>query len=94
MHDSADGDERLLIIRVANVWNTDLELLRRQASRSGSLADAASLGMAMKERGLTENQPMLAELGNELMHYANEPNILGVDRLLSRLSKVMDRKEP
>ncbi|HAJ25980.1 MAG TPA: hypothetical protein DCG53_01820 [Syntrophus sp. (in: bacteria)] len=93
-HDSSDGDERLLIIRVASVWNTDLELLRRQASRSGSLADAASLGMAMKERGLTENQPMLAELGNELMHYANEPNILGVDRLLSRLSKVMDRKEP
>ena len=76
-----------------SAWNPDLELLLRQASRSGSLTDAAALAMAMTERGAKEYQPELAGLGDELMRYTNEPNILGVDRLLARLSKIADRKE-
>jgi len=90
-HDTADGDERFMVIWSANAWNAQLERLRVQAVRSGSLGDAASLGMAMKEAGEAGNQAMLAELGSELMQYANEPNILGVDRLLARLSKAVDR---
>lgn len=90
-HDTADGDERFMVIWSANAWDAQLERLRVQAVRSGSLGDAASLGMAMKEAGEAGNQAMLAELGSELIQYANEPNILGVDRLLARLSKAVDR---
>jgi signal transduction histidine kinase/CheY-like chemotaxis protein len=93
-HDNADGDERFMVIWSANAWNAQLERLRIQAVRSGSLGDAASLGMAMKETGETASQSMLAELGAELMQYANEPNILGVDRLLARLSKAVERNKP
>jgi signal transduction histidine kinase len=91
-HDSAEGDERPLG-GIANGWNSDLEMLRRQAASSGSLSDAASLGAAMRESGVANNLPMLAELGDELIHYANEPDILGVDRLLAKLFKIVDRKD-
>ena len=92
-HGSLDEEERIQAVQLANAWNPDLELLLRQASRSGSLTDAAALAMAMTERGAKEYQPELAGLGDELMRYTNEPNILGVDRLLARLSKIADRKE-
>jgi signal transduction histidine kinase/CheY-like chemotaxis protein len=92
MHGSADGEGQPLDEITAG-WNTNLEMLRRQASSSGSLSDAASLGLAMRESGVATNLPLLAELGGDLIHYANEPDILGVDRLLAKLSKVVDRKD-
>ena len=82
------GDEQLLALRSAKAWNGELELLRRQAVFSGSLAEAATLGEAMRQRGKAENQPVLTMLGEELLRHAHEPNILGVDRLLAKLSRI------
>ncbi len=67
------------------VWSEELETLRRQACRSGSLSAAVELAEAMKRQGQTQGQPQLVELGVELLHYATEPDILGVDRCLAKL---------
>ena len=67
------------------VWSKELETLRRQAYRSGSLSAAVELAEAMKRQGQTGGHPQLVELGVELLHYATEPDILGVDRCLAKL---------
>lgn len=85
--------EHLLSSQVAAAWNMDLDLLRQQAAFSGSLTDAASLGVAMQRRGEAENQPVLTRLGEELLLHAHEPNILGVDRVLAKLSGIVHREE-
>jgi len=88
-----DEDEQILARLGAEVWNAELESLRQQVVFSGSLCDAASLGMAMRQRGVAEEQPVLTRLGDELLHHAQEPNILGVDRLLAQLSRIANRTE-
>jgi len=90
---SGDEDEHLLTSQVAAAWNMELDLLRQQAAFSGSLTDAASLGVAMQLRGEAERQPVLTKLGEELLLHAHEPNILGVDRVLAKLSRIAHRKE-
>ena len=79
---------------IEQVWTAELEQLRCQAARSGSLADAVSLGAAMLKAGESTHQSLLSELGGELIQHAAEPNILGVDRLLAKLSRIADRKQP
>ncbi len=88
-----DGDGPLTGL-LAAVWTEDLETLRRQAVFSGSLADAAALGAAMQQQGMTNNQPSLTTLGEELLLHAQEPNILGVDRLMARLAHISPRIAP
>lgn len=92
--DAQEIEEHAFVLCVSEVWNQDLEQLRRKAAGSGSLADAASLGIAVSEVGKLKNLPALIALGNDLLLFANEPNILGVDRLLAKLSRVVNRKEP
>jgi len=76
------------------VWTEELEQLRWKATRSGSLSDAVALGAAMLQAGERGQQPLLINLGHELMQYAVEPNILGVDRLLAKLTRTADRNQP
>lgn len=90
--DDLADEEHALSACVARVWNEDLEQLRCQAVRSGSLTDAASLGAAIGQHGKIEQQPVLTALGRDLFLFANEPNILGVDRLLAKLSRAVNRK--
>jgi len=94
MGDGGDEEEHHLLRQIAEAWNNDLELLRQQAVFSGSLTDAAALGIAMQRRGVEEKQPILTELGEELLLYAQEPDILGVDRLLAQFSRITNRNEP
>jgi signal transduction histidine kinase/CheY-like chemotaxis protein len=91
--DQAAREEENLFASIRAAWTDELEQLRRQASRSGSLSDALLLGAAMQRTGETGNQPLLNELGGELVLYAADPNILGVDRLLAQLSRVTARKQ-
>lgn len=78
---------------IERVWTAELEELRCQATRSGSLADAVSLGAAMLQAGDKSTETLLSDLGGELVQYAAEPNILGVDRLLAKLSRIANRKQ-
>jgi signal transduction histidine kinase/CheY-like chemotaxis protein len=80
--------------QVAALWNDSLEELLRQALYSGSLTDATALGTAMLQLGKSAQQPVLSNLGEELLLHAQEPNILGVDRLLAQLSRINTDKRP
>jgi len=93
-HDSIDEEEQLIAFQIAGIWDNELDVLRQRAVFSGSLADAVALGGAVRQRGLAENQPSLTKLGEELLLHAHEPNILGVDRLLAKLSRIATRNEP
>lgn len=90
--DSHDADEQAFLASMTEQWSDDLERLRHQAVRSGSLVDAATLGEALQRQGETARQPMLIALGRDLQQFANEPNILGVDRLLAKLSRIVNGK--
>lgn len=92
--DNFNSEEQDFIDGIEAEWTTELEKLYRQAVRSGSLADAVSLGAAMLQAGEQSPQSLLSELGGDLVQYAAEPNILGVDRLLAKLAKITNRKEP
>lgn len=91
--DNTISDEQDSLKVIEGVWTAELEQLRCQAVRSGSLADAVSLGAAMLQTGGKATEPLLSELGGELVQYAAEPNILGVDRLLAKLSRIANRKQ-
>lgn len=93
-NDLAQKEDQTFFISIEALWTEELEQLRRQATRSGSLSDAASLGVAMQQIGKMDHQPLLVDLGGELMQYTNEPNILGVDRLLAKLSRAANRRQP
>ncbi len=88
----ANMEKQALFPSLESVWTEEFEVLRRKASRSGSLSDAVTLGTAMLQAGEREHQPLLTDLGGELIQYAVEPNILGVDRLLAKLSRVAEQK--
>jgi signal transduction histidine kinase/DNA-binding response OmpR family regulator len=90
--DSIVNKEQITVDGIVEIWTEELEQLRSQAVRSGSLADAVSLGAAMLKAGETTSQSRLSELGGELVQYAAEPNILGVDRLLAKLTSIANRK--
>lgn len=90
--DNMLSEEQDFLDGIAGVWTEKLEMLRCQAVRSGSLADAVSLGAAMLQAGGKAKESLLSELGGELVQYAAEPNILGVDRLLAKLARIADRK--
>ena len=83
-----DREEQNVSLALEAVWTEELEQLRWKATRSGSLSDAVALGAAMLQAGEQDQQPLLMNLGNELMQYAIEPNILGVDRLLAKLTRI------
>lgn len=91
--DQAAREEETLIASIRASWTDELEQLCRQASRSGSLSDVVLLGTAMQRTGENGNQPLLAELGGELVLNAADLNIFGVDRLLAQLSRVTARKQ-
>jgi signal transduction histidine kinase/CheY-like chemotaxis protein len=92
--ESTTGEEDQILTLLNNdAWNDELEELRRQAAFSGSLTDAALLGTSMRQRGEAVNQPILTRLGEELLQHAQDPNILGVDRLLAKLSRMAQRSE-
>jgi len=94
VEDSLVEDEQILALLNGDAWNAELEELRQKAAFSGSLTDAASLAACMRQRGLAVNQPILTRLGEELLQHAQDPNILGVDRLLAKLSRRANRSEP
>jgi len=77
----------------STAWNDELESLLLQAVFSGSLTDAAALGSCMRQRGLAERQSVMTRVGDELLQHAQEPNILGVERLLTRLYQMAGRSE-
>jgi signal transduction histidine kinase/FixJ family two-component response regulator len=85
--------EQNFLDAIEGVWTVELDALRAQAVRSGSLADAVSLGAAMLQAGGKCSEPLLSEIGGELVQYAAEPDILGVDRLLAKLSSITNRKQ-
>ena len=91
--DNSISEEQNFFDGIEGVWTGELEKLRCQAVRSGSLADAVSLGAAMLQAGGKAKESLLSELGGELVQYAAEPNILGVDRLLAKLSRIANRKQ-
>jgi len=93
-NDLVQEEDQTFFISIEALWTEELEQLRRQATRSGSLSDAASLGVAMQQIGKMDHQPLLVDLGGELMQYTAEPNILGVDRLLAKLSRAANRRQP
>lgn len=85
-------DDAHLAGSVQAAWNEELDQLLRQAARSGSLTDAAALGAAVGKQGETLKDALLVNLGGDLLQFAAEPNIMGVDRLLAKLSRVVNRK--
>ncbi|MGD9949262.1 MAG: ATP-binding protein [Desulfobulbus sp.] len=86
-------DESHLASSVQAAWNEELDQLFRQAVRSGSLADAAAIGAAVGKEGEAHRDALLMTLGGDLLQFAAEPNIMGVDRLLAKLSRVVNRKD-
>jgi len=77
---------------VQAVWNEELDQLFRQAVRSGSLTDAAALGAAVGKAGEMNKDGLLRTFGGDLLQFAAEPNIMGVDRMLAKLSRIVNRK--
>ncbi len=90
--DTRNNGEHTFTAGIAGVWTEELEQLHRQALGSGSLSDAASLGAAIREAGIHTNQLEVAQLGEELLLYTGEPDIVGVERLLVKLSRAVHRK--
>lgn len=82
-------DDQDLGHSLQETWNEHLDQLLRQAVRSGSLADAAELGAAIGRRGEMRQDEVLISVGGDLLQYAAEPNIMGVDRLLAKLVRVV-----
>ncbi len=86
--------DQAFFVSIESLWTEELEQLRRQATRSGSLSDAAALAVTMQQIGTIAHQSLLVDLGRELMQYTAEPNILGVDRLLAKFSRIANRNQP
>ncbi|MDD2467593.1 MAG: ATP-binding protein [Desulfobulbus sp.] len=88
-----EGDDAHFSSSVQAAWDDELDQLLRQAVRSGSLSDAAALGAAIGKEGEGRKDGLLMSLGGDLLQFAAEPNIMGVDRLLAKLSRVVNRKD-
>ena len=88
-----EGSEHSFCKSVQAAWNEELDHLHRQAARSGSLADAAALGAAVGKEGEARKDPILIAFGGDLLQFASEPNIMGVDRLLAQFSRAVNRKD-
>ena len=88
---SENGNDQFLALLASDAWDAELESLRQQAVFSGNLADAAALGSSMRQRGLDANQTLLLRVGEELLQYAHDPDIIGVDRILAKLSLMANR---
>ena len=89
--DSKGEDEQILVLLGSDAWNDELETLRQQAVVSGKLTDAAALGAYMQQRGMAMQQPLLTRLGEELLRYAQDPDIMGMDRMIAKLSQRENR---
>lgn len=74
-------------------WTDELEERLVSAIRSGCLSEAASLGAALEKTGGQLGLSQLVEMGRELQQHAGEPNILGVERLLARLTGTVHPKQ-
>ena len=94
---SAEPDEAALEVTLGQsvqaVWNEELDQLLRQAVRSGSLSDAAALGAAVGKAGEENKDGLLRTFGGDLLRFSAEPNIMGVDRMLAKLSRFVNRKD-
>lgn len=86
-------DDQDLARSLHGTWNEQLDQLLRQAVRSGGLADAVDLGAAIGRMGEMRQDEILISVGGDLLQFAAEPNIMGVDRLLAKLVRVVNRKE-
>jgi CheY-like chemotaxis protein len=82
-----DAETNDLAAAISAGWTGELATLHRQALRSGSLSEAAELGAALAQRGAELENRLLIDFGAELRHFADELDIIGVDRLLLEVSK-------
>lgn len=82
-----------LVKSVQDGWSPELDQLLHQAIRSGSLSDATELGVALGRQGRARQDGILTTLGDDLLRFTTEPDIMGVDRQLALLARVMNRKE-
>jgi signal transduction histidine kinase/DNA-binding NarL/FixJ family response regulator len=87
-----EADDSNLTNSIRRAWNDELEQLLCQAIRSGSLTDAADLGAALSKHGKSLQDPVLMSLGEDLLQFTAEPDIMGVDRQLALMSRALDRK--
>jgi CheY-like chemotaxis protein len=87
-----ESDDSDLTNSILRAWNDELEQLLCQAIRSGSLTDAADLGAALSKHGKSLQDSVLMSLGEDLLQFTAEPDIMGVDRQLALMSRALDRK--
>ena len=87
----ADSPLDLLVLPLS-LWSDELEHLRQNAISSGNLSVAVALGEALIRTGREHDQQVLHELGAELIRSATEPDIMGVDRVLLKLSQASFRE--
>lgn len=88
--DSASYPDQLVL--PLSLWSDELEYLRQNAISSGNLSVAVALGEALIRAGREHDQHILHELGAELIRSATEPDIIGVDRVLLKLSQASFRE--
>lgn len=86
-------DDSDLARSLHGTWTEQLDQLLRQAVRSGSLADAVELATAIARLGEERHDKVLISVGGDLLQFAAEPNIMGVDRLLATLVRVVKQDE-
>lgn len=91
--DRTTREDEIFLAGIKAAWNDELEQLHRQAVRSGSLSDAILLGAALQRTGEASKQPLLVEVGDELIQHATDPNIMGVDRLLAKFSRATGQNQ-
>ena len=90
--DKMPVDRFELLVVPKNLWSEELERLRQTAISSGNLSVAVSLGEALLKAGKEHDQQAMHELGAELIRCATEPDIIGVDRVLLKLSQASIRE--
>ncbi len=74
-------------------WNYELEKLLLQVTSSGSLSAATALGEGLIETGEISQQDHILKMGKQLVQYASEPDIIGMDQVISQLTRITDRKD-
>lgn len=80
-----EGKEQLLLI--SSLWSDELEVQLEKAIFTGSLSTAIKLGELIKQEGESRGLETVIDLGEELILYATEHDIIGVENLLTQLVK-------
>lgn len=90
--DVATGEDLAIFKTLKTCWHDGLGDLLRTAMSSGNLAAAATLGGALKETGSSCGQRTVQQFGEQLTRYATEPNIIGVEQILSDLFTFIEQE--